>query len=125
MKRADKFLALTVLGVCMLLFLLQITGQIQGDFVLVRVDGEVYGSYPLNEDAEILIGQTNRIVIQAGTVQMEAADCPDQLCVKQGIVSREGQMIVCLPNRVTIQICENGRDQQQEQSGTVPDAVAG
>lgn len=122
MKRADKFLALTVLGVCMILFLLQITGQKQGDFVLVRVDGELYGNYPLNEDTEILIGQTNRIVIQAGAVQMESADCPDQLCVKQGTVSREGQMIVCLPNRVTIQICEKRKNQQ---SGAVPDAVAG
>jgi hypothetical protein len=32
------------------------------------------------------------------------ADCPDQRCVHQGWASRTGQCIVCLPNRVMIQI---------------------
>jgi hypothetical protein len=35
---------------------------------------------------------------------MEYADCPDKLCIRQGIVSRSGERIVCLPNRVSITI---------------------
>ena len=32
------------------------------------------------------------------------ADCPDQLDVKQGYISKVGEVIVCLPNRLVIEI---------------------
>ena len=32
------------------------------------------------------------------------ADCPDQLCVNQRAVSADNESIICLPNRVIVEI---------------------
>lgn len=124
MKKADKILGLTVLGICLILFLIQIFGQKSGESVIVEVDGEVFGTYVLLKDAEIPINDTNCIIIENGSVRMEEAECPDHLCIKQGAISKDGQMIVCLPNRVTVRIAgDAGADGTQDE--IVPDAVAG
>ena len=39
------------------------------------------------------------------------ADCPDQLCVKQKKISLKNETIVCLPNKVVIEI--EGADSSQ------------
>ena len=54
----------------------------------------------LNADGSIL----NVIETKGGTVWMHDASCPDGLCIKQGKIEKSGQIIVCLPNRVTVEI---------------------
>jgi len=44
------------------------------------------------------------LVINKGEVYMESADCPNQICVHHSRISRKGETIVCLPNRVVIEI---------------------
>ena len=51
---------------------------------------------------------------------MISADCPDHLCVKQGKISADGEMIVCLPNKVTVQISDETAVKDEEQ----PDVIA-
>lgn len=46
----------------------------------------------------------NLIVADNGRVQVAAADCPDQVCVRTGWVSAAPQQIVCLPYRVVIKV---------------------
>ena len=81
--------------------------------VVIEVDGEVYASYDLDEvDGIIPIstpnGGENRVYAQSDLVYMESANCPDKLCVKQGVI-RDGTVpIVCLPNKVVVRI--EGRD---------------
>ncbi len=47
---------------------------------------------------------TNHLVIQDGKVWISDANCPNQDCVKQGKISMNGEMLVCLPHRVTVSI---------------------
>lgn len=122
MKKADKVLGLAALAVCLVLFLIQQTGMKSGVSVIVEKDGEAYGTYDLSEDCEVDIAEDNCIVIENKTVRMKEANCPDHLCIRQGTVSKDGQMIVCLPNRVTVRIVdETGMSSVED----VPDAVAG
>lgn len=76
--------------------------------VIIRVDGDVYGEYPLNEDAEIMVGDKeghyNMIVIESETVSMIESDCRDQICVHTAPITRQGQSIICLPNRVMVEV---------------------
>ena len=46
----------------------------------------------------------NTIVADASGIRITHADCPDQLCVKQGTISNGLIPLVCLPNRLVIQI---------------------
>lgn len=79
-----------------------------GTQVVVMVDGEKYGSYPLNQDQEISIVidgvVTNQLVIQDGAADITEANCPDKLCVYQREISKSNEMIVCLPNKVVVEI---------------------
>jgi hypothetical protein len=46
------------------------------------------------------------LVISDGKADMESADCPNQICVHHSAISHTGETIVCLPNRVVIEIVE-------------------
>lgn len=85
--------------------------------VRVTVDGSVYGIYALGEEQEIPIVQdgvtTNVLTIRDGKADMTEADCPDKLCVHQKAISKNHEMIVCLPNKVVVEVTgseDNGFD---------------
>ncbi|HIX99936.1 NusG domain II-containing protein [Eubacterium sp. ER2] len=72
---------------------------------VIRVNGEIEGTYPLSEDREISVnGGTNILRIRNGKAKMIEADCPDQLCVNQRAVSADNESIICLPNKVIVEI---------------------
>lgn len=78
-----------------------------GTSVRITKNG-VTSEYSIHEDRIVECtgenGQLNVIRIENGTVFMEEADCPDQICVKQGAVSKNGEMIICLPNDIFVEI---------------------
>ena len=80
--------------------------------VRITVGGEEYGTYNLSEDQIIEINDTNVCEIKDGEVNMIQADCPDQLCIHQGPIHIQGETIVCLPNRVVVEITGNDKDEQ-------------
>lgn len=84
-----------------------------GIMVQIQVDGELYGTYSLQEEQTLPIktdGKTTNILqIADGKAYMLTADCPDQLCVHQQAVSKEGQTIVCLPNKVVVEVSGTGK----------------
>ena len=73
--------------------------------MVVKVDGVIQGTYSLSEDGRIEINDgTNVIEISNGKADMIEADCPDQLCVNQKAVSRNHENIICLPNKVVVEV---------------------
>ena len=50
------------------------------------------GTYPLTIRAE------------QGRICIEHSDCPSQDCVRTGWISKPGQQIICLPNRLIISL---------------------
>jgi len=49
------------------------------------------------------------VEIRGGTVRVIDSPCPDKICIAAGAISRTGQFIACLPNRVSIAL--EGRDE--------------
>lgn len=88
--------------------------------VRITVDGELYGEYSLDEEQTISIGSHNTCRIVDGRVRMIQADCPDQLCVHQKAIDANGGTIICLPNRVVIELISSDGDGADQK----PDAVA-
>ena len=106
-KKADIVLLIIILVVGIPLSVLSLTEGIGGDKVLISLDGEIYGVYPLGEDREIDVtedGHTNHITIKDGQVSMSYSTCRNQVCVNTGAISQTKDAIVCLPNRVVVEI---------------------
>ena len=51
------------------------------------------------------------VTIENGKADMISADCPDKLCVNQHAISSNGETIVCLPNKVVVEV-EDGEEAQ-------------
>lgn len=112
MKKNDWILAGCVVLICAAVLVFRyFGGQESGGRVIVSVDGEEYGTYSLSEERTVRIGDTNRLAIKNGVVEMEWADCPDQICVHHTEISRNGESIICLPNEVVVTI-ESGRSSE-------------
>lgn len=87
------------------LFLLLRLGGTPGAEVVVRVDGQETARYSLAADGRYeLNGGSNILIIRDGAAWLEDANCPDKLCVKQGKIHVSGQVITCLPNRLTVTV---------------------
>ena len=104
-------------------------GAGSGAEVVIESGGELFASYPLSEDREIVVPAPgsvsyrdpkampadadeectqyrycNIVSISGGEVSVTASSCRNQVCVKHGHISREGESIVCLPNRLIVTI---------------------
>ena len=77
-----------------------------GDTVRVTVDGRLYGTYPLSKDTtvEIKTGGYNILVIENGEAWVSEASCPDGICSSHRPINRDGESIICLPNKVVIEV---------------------
>lgn len=105
MKKNDWILGGGIVLAAGMILLFQLLSDSGGaKEVTISVDGDVFGTYSLEEDQTVEIGGTNRLVIEDGTARMEWADCPDQICVNHRPVSRNGESIICLPNEVVVSV---------------------
>lgn len=102
-KKEVLFLAGVLLAAAVLWMGIRLTHREDTGSILITVDGEEYGTWPLSENQIIKINDTNVCEIEDGKVRMVEAECPDHLCIKQGAIGANGGLIVCLPNRVVIQ----------------------
>lgn len=112
-KKADivLFVILLVFGLALSAVAL-FTGT-DGQKVQIEVDGKPYATYSLLENRTIEInenGHINKITINDGTVQMSYSTCKNQICVKDGQISKTNQSIVCLPNKVMVEITGGEED---------------
>lgn len=80
---------------------------------VVLIDGEEYGSFPLDTDLieriELSDGSFNVLEIKEGKADVTEASCPDGVCVNHRAVSKQGQSITCLPNKLVVEI-RNGEE---------------
>ncbi len=79
-----------------------------GTMVVITINGEQYGTYPLSENTVLDIKTTlghNIVEVKDGQVRVTEADCPNQICVKTHPMSKElPYPIVCLPHKLTVEI---------------------
>jgi hypothetical protein len=84
--------------------------------VIIESGGDLYARYPLAEDRTVVVPAPkqnesyNVVVISGGTVAITEASCKNQVCVRHSSISRPGENIVCLPNRLVVRI-ENGSEE--------------
>jgi len=96
MKRGDIITALALLAVAGALLLLRGTGAGK-----VYVNGE-------EAAASMTVNQVE-IEIDGGRARVIDSPCRDRLCVHAGWLERPGDVAVCLPRRVIVEIRGAGR----------------
>ncbi|MGI6190767.1 NusG domain II-containing protein [Eubacterium sp. F2] len=122
-KKADILLLIALLAVGFLFSWLSVRGNVTGKYVEAKVNGKLYGKYSLTVNRTVTIrqnGHTNKFIIKNGTAQMLEASCKNQICVHHKPISRANESIVCLPNRVSLEIVGKGSSKE----GGGYDAVA-
>ena len=84
--------------------------------VQITQDGQVVGTYSLQQPRTLRYesqdGGYNIVVIADGKVRVSEASCPDQVCVRTGPTDQTASPIACLPNRLVIQVIDNGTSSQ-------------
>lgn len=73
---------------------------IDGDtYATEKIDDKLYREFKINSK----YGK-NIVVLDKGFVYMEESDCKDKICIKKGKISKTGDSIICLPNRLIVKI---------------------
>lgn len=72
--------------------------------ITITVENEIYGTYLLSEEQEIMINETNYLVIKEEKADMIDANCPNKECVHQKSISKKGEAITCLPNKIIVEV---------------------
>ena len=79
----------------------------QGTDIWISVDGRPVGFYPLNEDRTIKVkGPIGITVVRIhnGQAAIIEAPCPHKLCQKMGPIPSHGDVMICIPNRIIVEI---------------------
>ena len=109
-----------------LLLLFLVTASISGIFlareampesgeVVIEVDGQPAFTAALREDRVIRLQSSVgpvEVEISNGKARIKEAHCPNQLCVKQGWVSKG--IIVCLPGRIVVFVGTRGPHRKKD-----------
>ena len=106
-KKSDIVLAVALIVIGLALSYFLSFGQDAGSKLLITCDGEKFGSYHLYEDREVVIerdNHINKVTIKDGIVSMSFSNCHGQDCIHQGEISKTGETIICLPNKVVLEI---------------------
>jgi hypothetical protein len=75
--------------------------------VQIRLGDKIYATYSLNQQREIHVhGKLGDAVISIsqGKARFAKSPCTSQYCVHQGWLTRAGQVAICLPNHISLEL---------------------
>lgn len=105
------FLAVVFLGSGGVL-LWQHFAEPQGQTIEIVQDNRVLYTFPYPTQGtqtfriETADGGWNEVTVRDGSICISDANCPDQTCVKMGLLASETLPIVCLPHKLVIRFRE-------------------
>ncbi len=103
MKKGDIAVICSVAVAFVLSIVLLIPFSKQGSRVVVKQDNKIVYNESININKTVDTG-TNTVIIKDGIVYISDATCKNQVCVNTGKISKKGESIICLPNKVIVEI---------------------
>ncbi len=104
LKKGDILLIIAVVILCIVLFLSGVLSSRAGTVAKVYADGEIVKTIELNAVAEeynFSVGEVE-FNVSKGEISFLSSDCRDGLCVSYGRLTRAGEVMACVPNRVVV-----------------------
>ncbi|MCH3971857.1 MAG: NusG domain II-containing protein [Oscillospiraceae bacterium] len=76
---------------------------------VVEENGKITHTYNLSQQTKtqtVNIGGSYhiRLLLEPGKISFSHSDCPDQVCVRTGKLTKPGQAAVCLPAKVSVRL---------------------
>lgn len=109
LRGADVCILCAVLALAALLFGIDASPKGAVGAVIYR-DGAVVRRIALDEVEEpytLSVGGCT-LLVRRGSISFVEADCADRLCVRRGELTRAGDCMACVPNRVTVTLTGRG-----------------
>lgn len=79
----------------------------EGRQVFVEQEGQIVFTSPLGEDRTVTLAGPHGdtvVSIRNGRARIVEASCPNKVCMGMGEVSRQGEVIACVPNVLLLHI---------------------
>jgi hypothetical protein len=105
--RPGDWLTLLAGGLCIILFINKVWNGGIADTAVIRSGGKIVSTVPLSRDQQIEIPGplgTSIITIQKGKARISSDPSPRQYCVRQGWLEQSGEIAICLPNEVSVEL---------------------
>jgi len=106
LKPGDWVVFALGLGIVIWLFMALWSNEPAGK-VRIRSGDQIYATLSLDQQRTLEVPGAlgiSRIVIYNGQVRFEQSPCRNQYCVHQGWLHKAGQVAICLPNRVSLEL---------------------
>ncbi len=102
--KGDVILTSFVALLSAVLFLISFTGESEALTAEIYVGGEKAHSIALSDVQESYTLRENycELLIEKDGVTFLFSDCGDQLCVKKGKLTRQGDTMACVPEKVVV-----------------------
>ena len=112
-RKKDIVLILSLLLVAAGILFWQHAAPGQNGTAVVEKDGTEVGRYDLGTQKKSQIIDVGgsmhvKLLLEPGAISFYHSDCPDQICVRTGKLTKPGQAAVCLPGRGSIRVVSNG-----------------
>lgn len=77
----------------------------ESKIAVIYQDSKLSQEVGLEEDRLITLPlEEMQIQVKAGMIRVARSDCPKQICVNMGWIKTPGQIIVCAPNKMLVEI---------------------
>lgn len=105
--KPGDYLTLLVGGLCTVWITLALWSGGAADKAVIRSGGKVFREVPLSRDQQIEVPGplgTSIITIEKRRVRITSDPSPRQYCVRQGWLQQAGEIAICLPNEVSVEL---------------------
>lgn len=76
-----------------------------GNTAVITVDGQTKATFKLADRFPEVYELDGAVIeLRQGKIRIKNSDCPNQICVHTGYISKKGEKIVCLPKKLVIEI---------------------
>ncbi|WP_435627786.1 NusG domain II-containing protein [Candidatus Ferrigenium straubiae] len=110
--KAGDWLTLLFGGLCVVLLAITLWSGGLADKAVIRSGGKIFREVPLSRDQQIEVPGplgTSVITIEKRHARISSDPSPRQYCVRQGWLQQPGEIAICLPNEVSVELTGSTR----------------
>lgn len=105
--KPGDYLILLVGTLCTIWITISVWSGGAADKAIIRSGGKVFREVPLSRDQQIEVPGplgTSVITIEKRRARISSDPSPRQYCVRQGWLQQAGEIAICLPNEVSVEL---------------------